>query len=173
MFAFAKIPFSLGFGVLFEGVGVLTGCDPSLGLGTECPLHINKRLLGKINVWANWLKMPLHLKWFLFFTSSLSSSLSLPLLLFPSGNYFHKSFSALWVAPFYKWRLSLFNRAGFAIHVKAYNVEGMTLPTHLQDPLRFKAPFAWSYGPRLRPTRARTRWSGFSILSRLHTGKIN
>lgn len=141
MFALAKIPFSLGFGVLFEGVGVLTGFDPSPGLGTERPLHINKRLLRKINVWANSLKMPLHLKWFLFFTSfTLSPSFSLPLLIFPSGNYFHKSFFALWVAPFHKWRLSLFNRAGFAIHVKAYNVEGLTLPTHLQDPLGFKAP---------------------------------
>lgn len=146
MFAFAKIPFSLGFGVLFEGVGVLTGCDPSLGLGTECPLHINKRLLGKINVWANSLKCLFILNDFCSLPP-LCVSLSLPLLLFPSGNYFHKSFSALWVAPFYKWRLSLFNRAGFAIHVKAYNVEGMTLPTHLQDPLGFKAPLCtviWS-----------------------------
>lgn len=164
MFAFAKIPFSLGFGVLFEGVGVLTGCDPSLGLRRECPLHINKRLLGKINVWANSLKMPLHLKWFLFFTSTPSLSLSLPLLLFPSGNYFHKSFSALWVAPLHKWRLSLFNRAGFAIHVKAYNVEGMTLPTHLQDPLGFKAPLCTVIWSKVKAHQGQTKMEWFQHL---------
>ena len=46
------------------------------------------------------------------------------LSLSPGGNYLHKSFFALWFAPFHKWRLSLFNRAGFASHVKAYNVAG-------------------------------------------------
>lgn len=49
---------------------------------------------------------------------------SFALLLSPAGNYLHKSFFALWFAPFHKWRLSLFNRAGFASHVKAYNVAG-------------------------------------------------
>lgn len=50
---------------------------------------------------------------------------SLPaLLLSTGGNYLHKSFFALWFAPFHKWRLSLFNRGGFASHVKAYNVAG-------------------------------------------------
>lgn len=165
MFAFAKIPFSLGFGVLFEGVGVLTACDPSLGSGTGHPLHINKRLLGKINVWANSLKMPLHLKWFLFFTSTLSRSLSLlPLLLFPCGNYFHKSFSALWVAPLHKWRLSLFNRAGFAIHVKAYNVKGMTWPTHLQDPLSFKAPVCMVIWSKVKAHQGQTKMEWFQHL---------
>lgn len=57
---------------------------------------------------------------------SLLSSLhpSFALLLSPGGNYLHKSFFALWFAPFHKWRLSLFNRAGFASHVRAYNVAG-------------------------------------------------
>lgn len=49
---------------------------------------------------------------------------SFALLLSPGGNYLHKSFFALWFAPFHKWRLSLFNRGGFASHVKAYNVAG-------------------------------------------------
>lgn len=49
---------------------------------------------------------------------------SFALLLSPGGNYLHKSFFALWFAPFHKWRLSLFNRAGFASHVRAYNVAG-------------------------------------------------
>lgn len=49
---------------------------------------------------------------------------SFALLLSPAGNYLHKSFFALWFTPFHKWRLSLFNRAGFASHVKAYNVAG-------------------------------------------------
>lgn len=49
---------------------------------------------------------------------------SFALLLSPGGNYLHKSFFALWFAPFHKWRLSLFNRSGFASHVKAYNVAG-------------------------------------------------
>lgn len=52
----------------------------------------------------------------------------LPLLLSPSGNYQHKSFFALWFAPFHKWRLSLFNHGGFASHVKAYNVAGPCFP---------------------------------------------
>lgn len=54
------------------------------------------------------------------------------LLLSPGGNYLHKSFFALWFAPFHKWRLSLFNRAGFASHVKAYNVAGPWFSAHLQ-----------------------------------------
>lgn len=49
---------------------------------------------------------------------------SFALLLSPDGNYLHKSVFALWFAPSHKWRLSLFNRGGFAGHVKAYNVAG-------------------------------------------------
>lgn len=56
---------------------------------------------------------------------------SFALLLSSGGNYLHKSFFALWFAPFHKWRLSLFNRGGFASHVKAYNVAG---PRFLHTP---------------------------------------
>lgn len=86
-----------------------------------------------------------HLKWFPFpFIQPVKASLSLTplppqhcclippsslypsfaLLLSPDGNYLHKSGFALWFAPSHKWRLSLFNRGGFASHVKAYNVAG-------------------------------------------------
>lgn len=63
---------------------------------------------------------------------------SFALLLSPGGNYLHKSFFALWFAPFHKWRLSLFNRGGFASHVKAYNVAG---PRFLHAALAAPIPF--------------------------------
>ncbi len=47
MFAFAKIPFSLGFGVLFEGVGVLTGCDPPWAWGQNAHCILIKDYWGK------------------------------------------------------------------------------------------------------------------------------
>lgn len=78
---------------------------------------------------------------------------SFALLLSPGGNYLHKSFFALWFAPFHKWRLSLFNRGGFASHVKAYNVAG---PPFLRAALAAPLPFlprgpeplgeAWGWG---------------------------
>lgn len=58
---------------------------------------------------------------------------SFALLLSPDGNYLHKSVFALWFAPSHKWRLSLFNRGGFAGHVKAYNVAGLCFPPHYCD----------------------------------------
>lgn len=63
---------------------------------------------------------------------------SFALLLSLGGNYLHKSFFALWFAPFHKWRLSLFNRGGFASHVKAYNVAG---PRFLHAALAAPFPF--------------------------------
>lgn len=151
----------------------------------EISLHINKRLQLKINFWANSLKILLHLKWFPFFLNSpplspgaplsLLPPSFLPLLLSPSGNYQHKSFFALWFAPFHKWRLSLFNRGGFASHVKAYNVAGpcflhtppplapLPLSTHLHPWLHSPSPrTSWKVGrgggaPRLRLARAQGR----------------
>lgn len=64
-------------------------------------------------------------------STSLHSSFAL--LLSPDGNYLHKSVFALWFAPSHKWRLSLFNRGGFAGHVKAYNVAGPCFPPHYCD----------------------------------------
>lgn len=88
------------------------------------------------------------------------SHLSFTLLLSPGGNYLHKSFFALWFAPFHKWRLSLFNRGGFASHVRAYNVAGPRF-LHLRRPPPSSLPVLVRPGllgglrgtPRLRLSR--------------------
>lgn len=88
---------------------------------------------------------------------------SFALLLSPAGNYLHKSFFALWFAPFHKWRLSLFNRAGFASHVKAYNVAGPRFSPRrpLLTPSTPQPPRAWaSRGRRMEGGRVRERGGG-------------
>ena len=87
---------------------------------------------------------------------------SFALLFSPDGNYLHKSVFALWFAPFHKWRLSLFNRGGFAGHVKAYNVAGPCfLYTTVTDMSLFRRGemVLPGKGGRLAPFKVKAHWA--------------
>lgn len=105
---------------------------------------------------------------------------SFALLLSTNDNYLHKSFFALWFAPFHKWRLSLFNRGGFASHVKAYNVAG---PWFLHTPAaahglsshpQFSFPIGLDLLGREVCSKVKAYWAWGSLQwIRLHTHWLN